>query len=380
MWYNLSMKILFITKSLKPNSGWGRHSSELVKRFEKYGEVILFVENKDGTDDLKNTRTIIYKNKFNPIDIILNISKLIYFGYKSDFIIAFDLHPFGLYAYIASIFSKGKLVINGIGTYSIAPLNKKYFKKIFRLIYKKASSIICISAYTKNEIDKLVIGAKTEIVHMGLSSFAQVEANNEILAKYNVSEENFPVIVTVGEIKNRKGQLETAKAVASLKGKYPKIKYLVVGSDRDVNYVNKIKEVSAEMGEDNIVIVNDAKSDSELKAIYSRADIFALNSNNDSHGHFEGFGLVVLEANQFGVPAIGSRGCGIEDAMSDGVNGYLCDQQNVKDNYKDIAEKMEKVLEMKKDNKDYWVDKCKVWAHSFDWDKTVAKYLEIYNK
>lgn len=355
------MKVLYITKDAKPNSGWGRLTLENKIAYEKLGfEVELFCVN--------SRKGVIVFLK----DIFLAIK----LGKKCDYIHASDLWSYGLFAYIASGCGKKKYLINGVGTYTIEPLKKTGFKKpmsiLCKMILRKATAIACISKYTKNQIDENVKGVNTQVVLMGLSKMDNIISNENILKKYNIDENSFPVICTVGEIKHRKGQLDTAKAVAILKEKYPKIKYLIVGKSQQ-NYVEKILEIDKNLGGDVIKIINDAKRDEELKAVYERSDIFALNSNNDEFGHFEGFGLVILEANQFGVPAVGSKNCGIEDAIKYGENGYLCEQGNVED----IKNKMEMILEKKVNDKNYWQEKSKSWANNFSWDKAAKLYVSL---
>jgi glycosyltransferase involved in cell wall biosynthesis len=56
-----------------------------------------------------------------------------------------------------------------------------------------------------------------------------------------------------------------------------------------------------------------------LDRIYQESDLFILPSTG------EGFGLVYAEAMARGLPCIGARGCGSEDAIIDGATGLLLD-------------------------------------------------------
>ena len=44
---------------------------------------------------------------------------------------------------------------------------------------------------------------------------------------------------------------------------------------------------------------------------------------------FEGFGLTLLEASAAGLPVVGARGNGSEDAVDDGLTGLLVPQEDV---------------------------------------------------
>ena len=48
-----------------------------------------------------------------------------------------------------------------------------------------------------------------------------------------------------------------------------------------------------------------------------------MTSRPGPSGEAEGFGIVFLEANWFGMPVVGSRCGGIPDCVEDGVNGLL---------------------------------------------------------
>ena len=56
---------------------------------------------------------------------------------------------------------------------------------------------------------------------------------------------------------------------------------------------------------------------------YSRANVLLLTSNN------EGFGMVVNEAAQFGVPSVCNFIPGIEDLITDGENGFIVEQDDI---------------------------------------------------
>ena len=59
---------------------------------------------------------------------------------------------------------------------------------------------------------------------------------------------------------------------------------------------------------------------------------------------FEGFGLVYLEANIKGVPCLGSKYSGAQEAIYNGVSGYIVDPYNKKE----VAQKIDLILNKNK--------------------------------
>jgi glycosyltransferase involved in cell wall biosynthesis len=70
--------------------------------------------------------------------------------------------------------------------------------------------------------------------------------------------------------------------------------------------------------------------ESTLLQWYADADVFVLPAVNDGW-RFEGYGLAYLEAGAAGLPVIGTRNCGAEDAIEHGVTGLLVSQETLKD-------------------------------------------------
>lgn len=67
---------------------------------------------------------------------------------------------------------------------------------------------------------------------------------------------------------------------------------------------------------------------------YRQFDIFVLST------HYEGQGLVILEAMRFGLPIVATRISGIPEVITDGVNGLLVDHQDPQD----LAEAIQKII------------------------------------
>lgn len=130
------------------------------------------------------------------------------------------------------------------------------------------------------------------------------------------------VVLTVGRLHPRKGQLITLQALQALAPEVrANLEYWIVGGQSKGNYEQTLR-AAALAHPDLMVRFLGNLPDEELSAVYDRADIFAMTSIN--HGNsIEGFGLVYLEAAAHGLPVVAHDVGGVAEAVSDGVTGLL---------------------------------------------------------
>ena len=130
------------------------------------------------------------------------------------------------------------------------------------------------------------------------------------------------VILTVGRLHPRKGQLVTLKALQMLALEVRrKIEYWVVGGCNKGHYEDYLRSQAAKDPALTVRFFGNIP-DSELADVYKRADIFALTSI--THGiSVEGFGLVYLEAAAHALPIVAHKVGGVSEAVRDGVTGLL---------------------------------------------------------
>jgi len=129
------------------------------------------------------------------------------------------------------------------------------------------------------------------------------------------------VVLTVGRLHPRKGQLLTLQALQALPDELRRrVEYWIVGSTAKSSYESRLREAAADPNV-SVRFLGDIP-DEELTHIYDLADIFALTSID--HGHsVEGFGLVYLEASAHGLPVVAHRVGGVAEAVADGETGFL---------------------------------------------------------
>src|SRR5690606_11393034 len=134
-----------------------------------------------------------------------------------------------------------------------------------------------------------------------------------------------PVLTTVGRVSTRKGQLQVINLLPELKKRYPEIHYHCIGIPTEAA---DFFEQAKVLGVDQQVTFHGAVDDQTLKEMLLATEVFVMLSTESPTGDVEGFGIAILEANALGIPAIGSKGCGIEDAIQEGISGFLVATQD----------------------------------------------------
>lgn len=240
-----------------------------------------------------------------------------------DIVQAIDINPVGLPGYLATRFTKAKFIIIAQAAYAVAPLYSRKMALLSQIIYRGADAVVAGSSFVAQEIQKKVPGLDVAVIDPGIdmSKFTDIAIEPKRPARDSY-------ILGVGALKARKGYDVSVRAFARLKANFPRLRYIIVGSQTDdPRYFNMLTGLARELGvEDDIDFLTNV-SDTELTELYDHASVFVLTSVNLGF-HFEGFGMVFLEAAAHGVPSVGTLGNGIADAVEDGTTGILVPQHD----------------------------------------------------
>ena len=365
------MKILIITASLKPTSGIGRYSREVVDGLIRNG-IDVSVAAYSASE--VSYPVIIFEQSRSILSFIGNILKLRRLARGVDIVHSLDVWPYGVYGYLAVLGTKKRFFVNGVGTYSLMSHVSRFKKVLMRGVYRRAERVFCVSHYMRDLIAVDVAHSHFTIAYLGFTPLPDISlpVRTEFELTYGLKK-HFPVILTVGGIKSRKGQFDVLQSLVPLKQKYPTILYCMVSVDTGAEYLAEM-EAFAESNNltHNMRIISDAHTDEALTYLYSTCDVYALTSIAEA-GHVEGFGLSLVEANQFGKPTIGTRRSGTQEAVQNGYSGYLVDPKSPAH----IAEKIEHILT---EGPETFIVHAKEFASRFTWEKTVQIYIAAYTR
>jgi len=370
------MKICFLTKNLDVKTGAGRYSRDIIENItkEKNVEAVVLTEQASG----HKSEFPILKESFllrNFLNIFINALRIRKFIKDCDITHALDGYPYGVIAAMANIGLDKKLVISGVGTYSVLPLDRPIKKYFLKWAYRKADKILCISKFTEQQILKRIKLNNTAVINLGVNldkfsaqggpAAVDQQISNELKKKKE------KIILSVGALKPRKGYHISIPTVAEIKKRYPNIKYYIVGGKPPKIYLDLIEKHNLKKS----VKFSQGISDYELVKLYYQADVFLLTPITIDSNNFEGFGLVFLEAGICGKPVVGTYNCGAEDAIVDGKTGFLVPQNDVKKTTEAVLKFLDNPELSKKLG-----ENGKKRAQQMSWDNVAKKYIKIYNE
>lgn len=226
---------------------------------------------------------------------------------------------------------------------------------------KKMDKIVAVSNYTKSLISHLNLDVVVIPNGIDLSEWTE-DLQTKIELKGN------PTLTTVGRVSSRKGQLNVIKQLPELIKQFPDIHYHCIGIPSEAEAFNN---VAKQLKVDAHVTFHGKLEFEALKQNLRATDIFLMMSSESKSGDVEGFGIAILEANALGIPAIGAQGCGIEDAINDGVSGVLVPLNN-SDQFINAIKSILK-------DKSRYQSEARQWAEQHDWSNIITKYRVLLN-
>lgn len=190
-----------------------------------------------------------------------------------------------------------------------SPHKKWYLQTIVKWVLNNSDVIVAQSSNTKaNAIKYYKPNKEIKIIPLPYEPFKFKKTSREKLGL----EKDKVYLISVGRLIKRKGFDLLIKALAEIKNK--KIEALIIGEGPEKDNLIRIAKNLGVLNKVHFLgYLNEEKKFQHL----DNADIYVLSSLH------EGFGIVLLEAMQVGLPIIATNNGGQVDFIKEGKNGYL---------------------------------------------------------
>lgn len=199
------------------------------------------------------------------------------------------------------------------------------YKKAAILAYKNADQVVAVSnSIARVALDCGAIVSSVSVVHNGVE-----QPEMELKEKAARIHGSALKLIFVGRLAPEKGVSYLLEAMTRFNAE--EVSLTIIGHG-PLFYM--LKEQAHELNISSQVDFIGHISHDKLGAYYANADILVLPSLS------EAFGLVILEAQSYGVPVIATRVGGIPDLVIDGRNGFLVEPRDSSD----LAVAIEKFL------------------------------------
>ncbi len=325
------MKIYFFGSDYPPtNGGISTYTTNLLGAMSREsgveGRARIFGNKNPRTETLNNQLEIILVRSVNFFYVGWRILIDIITHHDYDVLYALNLFPIGFWVIFWSKIFHKKGIITFYGADACDTRTSKKVVWLQKWAITHAYKAITISIFTRDAVVKKygIIGNNIEVVYPLLP---QVK-NEKIVPVATRSDMGLAlddfVVVSICRLVKRKGVEYLIDALSMSDD--VKIKAIIVGDgDERAGFEDRVREAGLA---DRIKFVGKAP---DLTPYYSIADCVTLLSYmRKEEGDFEGLGLVLLEAQSYGVPVIGTISGGIPEAFVNDKTGIAVSEREAR--------------------------------------------------
>jgi glycosyltransferase involved in cell wall biosynthesis len=235
---------------------------------------------------------------------------------------------------------------------------------VFRRLISIFSLGICSSvSANSNATRKLLppsLASKTHILYGG----AEIRMNG--------SSDNFPRILFVGRLVERKGVDDLIRAFATVKKRHRDAKLIIVGEG---TIKEKLLKLCDKLGVSSDVEFKGELEGNSLSHEYETCTVCVLPSKNVCNDiSSEGLGLALIEAAAHGKPLVGTDHGGIPEIIENGKNGIIVRQGD----WSQLSDAIIYILENKEEAERLGRNAIEKAANLFTWEKVTERLLESY--
>ena len=181
-----------------------------------------------------------------------------------------------------------------------------------RRMSRQLDKLLCVSQESaRSYLDATLPPHLVRVIRNGIRAKTPLRDRRDVRAAYGIAEDA-KIVLTVARMTEQKGYHHLLAAVPAVVARVPGARFLWAGAGPWEGY---LRECCRQNGLSHYVSFLGHRMD--VTDLMAAADLFVLPSL------FEGLPLVLLEAMRAGLPVIGTRVCGTNEVIMDGLNGRL---------------------------------------------------------
>ncbi|MGH9947987.1 MAG: glycosyltransferase family 4 protein [Pyrinomonadaceae bacterium] len=222
-------------------------------------------------------------------------------------------------ASIACLVSKARFVLTRHVLFPLKPFNKFALKNLDRAIG--------VSDAVGANLKRIFPAEKVNVIYNGIDTNACSIENMDLLRvefrAFHGLPLDAPLVGTLGELKELKGQREFVLAAAEIVKQIPHCRFVIAGRDNslDKKYRRELKRLAAIFELEGKILWLDWLEDT--RPFYAAIDVFVSPSRSES------FGLAILEAMASDVAVVATETEGAKQLL--GINGNFAQIENAVD-------------------------------------------------
>jgi glycosyltransferase involved in cell wall biosynthesis len=337
------MKVAYVLPYLSKPCGWRTFSTGAIQALHKFIDPVLFV----AVQDISAARSLFPNLPVYVLPTTQQASLSSVRGWKplaetfwklkrgsypvADLVHSFEAFPTGLVGGWLARRLGCPHVITAHGTYAIIWHDHPWDRRVYQKVLSQVQMVFPVSHGTASlllEYFGSFISPNRLRPILNGNDFYRHIPQPEALGRTVPA---IPTLLTVGDVKHRKGQLISLIAFTRVKEKFPSARYWIVGNFSENDYYHQLQKVISDNRVEGVTFLGRV-SDEILRECYRQATVFVLTPQPGEGAdrlHFEGFGLVYLEAGAYGLPVVGTRLGGVPDAVREGETGLLVEPDDV---------------------------------------------------
>lgn len=243
-----------------------------------------------------------------------------------------------------------------------AELRKSVMPLVERANYRghRYRRVIAVSELAKRELQTIygVAPEDIDVIPLGVdTSRFRFDGARRKMWRSSMGFDGETVLLHVTTDFVRKGLRTIIRALPAIEGK---ARLVVVGREDPAPYTEDARKLGVD---DRVSFIPYAPT---IEDFYVGSDVFVFPSD------YEAFGLSVLEAMASGLPVICTRGLGVTDILTDGVDALLLNR------WDDPEELAAKVNSLGREPRRTLGTSAQRTAQAYSWERTAARTREVY--